>query len=192
VEAQVASFEEAYQGFACGDEEMIARGLTGVAFTLWGARATGASARGGWLRGNEGAIRGRILGIVDDINPSISSINPSQLRWTQRTAGGRGRADVLRRSMAERGYDGAPIDVVSTADGLVTVDHTRAAVALELGIEQIPARIHLPDELLPSDMVGRFGSARTWGEAAAHRAANQRPPLPPTGTTDPPRLPPSQ
>ena len=69
------------------------------------------------------------------------------------------------------------------------VDHTRAAVALELGIESIPARVHLPGDVLPASMAGRFGSATTWGDAAAFRAAGQRPPLLPTGTPTPPRLP---
>jgi RHS repeat-associated protein len=119
----------------------------------------------------------------------VQMVKPSELRWTQRTAGGRGRADGLRQSMAERGYAGDPIDVVKTTDGLVTVDHTRPAVALEQGIERIPARVHAPADPLPAEMAGRFGKAKTWGDAAAYRGASQDPPLPPTGTTTPPRLP---
>src|SRR5207247_8149264 len=84
-------------------------------------------------------------------------VNPAELRWTQRTAGGNGRADVLRQSMAENGYAGPPIDVVQTPDGLATVDHTRPAVALEQGIQSIPANVHLPNEPLPASMAGRFG-----------------------------------
>ncbi len=120
---------------------------------------------------------------------TVIHVDPSKLRWTQTTAGGRGRADILRKSMSENGYNGPPIDVIQTQDGLVTVDHTRAAVALELGIDSIPARIHLPSEPLPTSMIGRFGNASTWGEAAAYRAGNQRPPLGPTGTPTPPKLP---
>lgn len=120
---------------------------------------------------------------------TIVDVNPADLRWTQTTAGGNGRADALRQSMAQNGYAGPPIDVVQTSDGIVTVDHTRAAVALEQGITSIPATVHLPSDPLPADMAGRFGSATTWGEAAAYRAANQRPPLVPTGTTTPPKLP---
>ena len=120
----------------------------------------------------------------------VINVNPAELRWTQTTAGGNGRADVLRQSIAENGYVGPPIDVVKTADGLVTVDHTRAAVALEQGIKSIPATLHLPTDPLPPSMIGRFGNATTWGEAAAYRAARQRPPLPPTGTPIPPKLPP--
>ena len=40
------------------------------------------------------------------------NVNPADLRWTQTTAGGNGRADALRNSMAQNGYAGPPIDVV--------------------------------------------------------------------------------
>ena len=75
----------------------------------------------------------------------------------------------------------------------VTVDHTRAAVALEMGIERIPVRVHLPNEPLPPSMASRpwnraGETAATWGEAVALRAAGQRPPLGPTGTPTPPVL----
>lgn len=120
----------------------------------------------------------------------IEYVDPSLLRWTQRTAGGRGRAQKYRASMSEHGWGSMPpIDVVRTEDGLVTVDHTRAVIALELDLGPIPARVHMPSDPLPDDMIGRFGSAKTWGDAAAFRAASQRPPLPPTGTTTVPRLP---
>lgn len=120
--------------------------------------------------------------------PEVRLVDPKTLRWTQRTAGGGGRADTIRASMS-KGWSGEPIDAVATEQGLVTVDHTRAAVAIELNMTRVPVRIHLPGELLPPEMLGRFGNARTWGEAAAQRAAAQRPPLPPTGTPTPPRLP---
>jgi hypothetical protein len=119
----------------------------------------------------------------------LVEVNPASLRYSQTTAGGRGRADALRTSMGERGYSGDPIDVVKMQEGLVTLDNTRPAVAAELGIKSIPARVHAPGDPLPPEMVGRFGDARTWGEAAAYRTANQRPPLPPSGTTARPRLP---
>lgn len=47
-------------------------------------------------------------------------------------------------------------------EGLVTLDHTRAAVALELGIGSIPVRAHGIDESLPSSMTGRFGDSIIW------------------------------
>lgn len=124
--------------------------------------------------------------------PEVRLVDPKTLRWTQRTAGGSGRADTLRASMG-KGWSGEPIDVVATEQGLVTVDHTRAAVAIELNMTKVPVRIHLPSEPLPPEMLARpwGGGAKptTWGEAAAARAAAQRPPLPPTGTPTPPRLP---
>jgi filamentous hemagglutinin len=144
-------------------------------------------------QGSTGAIDVDVIdqeGARGGISGEVISVNPAELRWTQNTAGGNGRADVLRESIGSKGYVGDPIDVVRTADGLATVDHTRAAVALEQGITSIPARAHLPTDPLPTSMAGRFGNATTWGEAVAYRAANQRPPLPPTGTPNPPKLPP--
>jgi filamentous hemagglutinin len=99
----------------------------------------------------------------------------------------------MRESMRQNEWKGDPIDVVDTPDGLVTVDHTRAAVARELGISQIPVRVHAPNDPLPADMVNRPWNSRrqtatTWGEAVALRGAGQKPPLGPTGTPTPPRL----
>ena len=81
--------------------------------------------------------------------------------------------------------------MVRTPDGLVTVDHTRAAVAVEKGVGTLQARVYEASDPLPKDMLAnkRFGDATTWGEAAAYRAGNQRPPLPPTGTKTIPKLP---
>jgi filamentous hemagglutinin len=125
-------------------------------------------------------------------NTNVRNVNPTALRWTQRTAGGRGRAQALRASFKKSGWDGPPIDVVETPDGLVTLDHTRAAVAIENGLGSIPARVHQVADALPAVMRLRFPGAQTWGEAAALRANNQRPPLSPTGTSTPPRLPPNR
>jgi filamentous hemagglutinin len=120
---------------------------------------------------------------------SVAEIDPRNLLWTQRTAGGNGRADNYRETIGAGQWPWDPIDVVRTPAGLTTVDHTRAAVALELGVNSIPARVHLPGDPLPAEMQGRFGNAMTWGEAVEYRASNQRPPLPPEGTPTPPTLP---
>jgi len=128
---------------------------------------------------------------------AVRLVNPAELRWTQTTAGGNGRASIWRErldpSSGYNAYPLEPIDVVRTPDGLVTVDHTRAAIALEYGIKEIPVRVYMPDDLLPVSMTSglrpRFGPSTTWGEAAAYRASRQVPPLPPTGTPTPPRLP---
>lgn len=131
---------------------------------------------------------------------AVRLVNPAELRWTQTTAGGNGRASIWRDRLDPSGtynaYPLEPIDVVNTADGLATVDHTRAAIALEYGIPEIPVRVWQPNDLLPPSMTAgprpRFGSSTTWGEAAAYRASRQLPPLPPTGTPTPPRLPPKR
>ena len=51
-------------------------------------------------------------------------------------AGARGRAEALRKGMGERGWDGDPVDVVQTPEGLTTIDNTRVAVAQELGLPE--------------------------------------------------------
>jgi hypothetical protein len=150
--------------------------------------------RAGQLAGGTGRL-GRVANSVE--SGAVRLVDPAKLRWTQTTAGGNGRASIWRdRLDPSSGYNAyplEPIDVVNTADGLVTVDHTRAAVALEYGTTEIPVRVYLPDDLLPVGMTSgprpRFGPSTTWGEAAAYRASRQVPPLPPTGTTTPPKLP---
>ena len=129
-----------------------------------------------------------------ELSGVLINLNPATLRWTQTSAGGNGRADSIRNAINQHGYNLPPIDVIQTPLGIVTVDHTRAAVALEKGIASIPAKLHKPTDPLPQSMVitGRFGNATTWGEAAAYRAQRQKPPLPSYGTTTPPRLPPSK
>ena len=126
-------------------------------------------------------------------DPRLRLINPADLRWSQTTAGGGGRADKVGPSLSKEGWNGDAIDVVQTEDGLVTVDHTRAAIALKLGIKSIPVIVHEVNEPLPMDMLTRGWdragtTARTWGEAVKIRAAGQTPPLGPTGTENPPKL----
>ncbi len=123
-----------------------------------------------------------------------AEVDPRTLRWSQTTAGGGGRAASLRASLTERGWSGDPIDVVQTSEGPVAIDHARAAIALELGFERVPVRVHFPGEPLPAEMLtrpwNRAGqTATTWGEAVALRGAGQSPPIGPTGSPIPPRLP---
>jgi len=118
----------------------------------------------------------------------IRLVNPTTLRFSQRTAGGRRRGAALLESTRERGWDGPPVDVVEIPEGLVTIDNTRVAIAQRLGIKEIPVSVHSMAEPLPQSMFGRFGQAKTWGEALTHRTSNQRPSLPPSGTAMPPKM----
>jgi len=120
---------------------------------------------------------------------SVENIDPGKIRFSQNSAGGRGRAGLLRDSMARDGWSGPPIDAVRTPDGVTTLDNTRVAVARELNIPNIPVTVHAPGDPLPPTMIGRFGDAQTWGEALAQRTGAQVPPLPGTGTLDSPRMP---
>jgi RHS repeat-associated protein len=136
-------------------------------------------------------LQGILCGTTENVE-NIEYVNPNNLLYTQRTAGGNGRANSLRESMAANGYQGAPIDVVRTNDGLVTIDNTRPAVAAELGITSIPANVHNSSETLPASMDGRFGNSTTWGESVEYRTSRQNPPLPSSGTSTPPKLPKSK
>jgi filamentous hemagglutinin len=118
----------------------------------------------------------------------FARMNPNDIRFSQNSAGGSGRAAQLRESM-RNGWNGPAVDTVETVDGIVTIDNTCIAIARELGITEVPVKIRLPSDPLPDSMLGRFGDARTWGEALRFRTGNQRPPLPPTGTPNVPRLP---
>ena len=117
-----------------------------------------------------------------------TEVNPEILRYSQTTAGGNGRYEVLKESIQTKGWNGPPIDVVKTQEGLTTIDNTRTAIAQELNLKTVPANIHLGEEFLPDSMVGRFGDATTWEEALRFRTANQNPPLPYEGTLTFPKI----
>jgi hypothetical protein len=134
--------------------------------------------------------RAQVRWVMDD--PTIIA-DPAMLRYSQTTAGGKGRADTIRSSMEANGWQGGAIDAVMTDHGIVALDNTRPAVALELGIQDIPVRVHMPNEPLPPEMLTwqwtKLGqTATTWGEAAKLRGAAQDPALGPTGRPTPPTL----
>lgn len=113
----------------------------------------------------------------------------AELRFSQTTAGGGGKYERLVASMRKSGWQGAPIDVVKTGDGLTTIDNTRVLAAQDAGLTRIPAAVHDADEALPASMDGRFGDSKTWGEALEYRTSRQNPPLPTTGTARRPNVP---
>ncbi len=130
-------------------------------------------------------------------------VSPGDVRFTQRTAGGGDppRAPKLREQMAE-GWDPdlGPIDVIETPEGLLSLDNTRVAVAQELGIPKITARVHGLDDLLPTDFpADRLASfqrkaaklglpePKTWGDLFKIRTQSSR--LPATGAATRPRMP---
>lgn len=120
---------------------------------------------------------------------TATMLAPSALRFSQVTAGGGGRFERLLSSMLEKGWSGPAIDAVRTEAGVVAIDNTRVLAAQAAKIEKIPVNVHAPNDPLPASMAKRFGDAKTWGEALAHRTSRQRPPLPPTGAKVRPRVP---
>jgi RHS repeat-associated protein len=125
----------------------------------------------------------------DAAEKGLLRVDPNDLRFSQTTAGGNGRAEAIRKSMQDNGWIGPPVDVVRTENGrLVTIDNTRVAVAQELGITDIPATIHSLDDVLPEGMIGRFGDAETWGDALKHRTERQTPRLESDGTKEKPMI----
>jgi RHS repeat-associated protein len=125
------------------------------------------------------------------LSPRVRLLRPGTLRFSQSGAGSGVRADTWRILLGSRIRMRAPtIDVVRTPAGLVSIDNTRIAVARELGISRIRARIHDAGELLRGLNRRRFAPARTWGEALAARTSRQRRPrVGPEGTDRPPRMP---
>lgn len=118
--------------------------------------------------------------------PELRNLRPEDLRFSQRTAGGNGRAEKQRRYVRDNGKIIAPVDAVRTPDGIVTIDNTRVAVAREHGLSSIPVRVWNQSDPVPADMRRRFNGLATWGEVLRRRTAGQRPPLPLTGTMESP------
>jgi hypothetical protein len=147
------------------------------------AAAAGAKAAEAATSGGQAAAGGARA------SAEIEMVDPFKLRYSQTTAGAGGDAAGLRQAIGTEGIGAvSPIDVVRTPSGLVTIDNTRPAVAREFGIREVPARIHAMDEPLPPADSGRFGGAKTWGEALKYRTSTQVPSLPPYGTPKPPKL----
>jgi RHS repeat-associated protein len=126
-------------------------------------------------------------------------LDTAELRFSQKTAGGGGRTEALRESLAQSGWDPSKgsVDVIRTERGLVTFDNTRVALAREMGIEKVSGRVRDLAEPLPQNFVQareldvqarRLGlpEPKTWGDALRVRTMGNRLPL--EGTETPPRL----
>ena len=188
-------------------EQMLNEGLSGVGVNpgIAGSAAIAADAVIGMANPgaafrNTGEVAIRQL--ADQVVPEMASryathgvhvthIDPAELHFSQTTAGGNGGAAFHRADLANGWTHQPPVDVVRMSDGrMVTIDNTRPAVARELGISEIPVRVHDTFDPLPSDMADRFGKkSETWGDAVQFRASGQKPRLDLDGTLQAPKLP---
>ncbi len=112
--------------------------------------------------------------VKDTVKGAAKSINSNEIRFSQSSANG---AEEIIQSMKQNGWKGDPIDVVKMRDGkLTTIDNTRVLAARNVGID-VKANIYNYDDLLPSDLVGRFttkkGIPQTWGDAINLRIGKQ-------------------
>ena len=142
---------------------------------------------------------GRMPELDQGPEPVDRLVRMRDIKYTQKDVSprmGDGRPiDDISDRMQQDGWDPASPDpdMVQNPDGesATTLDHRRLVAAEHAGIDEVPAKMHGPDELLPEEMEGRFeleknftdpesgitykkGTvAETWGEAARFRAANQ-------------------
>jgi len=110
---------------------------------------------------------------------NTSSFDANEIRFSQNTVS---YNKIDRDTRVKYTYD----DLVSS------MDNTRISAAREAGIK-VEANVRSFDDLLPKDMVdsGRFGSAKTWGEAITGRINNQSSSFSknnPNGSSDSPRI----
>ena len=99
-------------------------------------------------------------------------MNPNDIRFSQNSAGGSGRAAQLRESM-RNGWNGPAVDAVETLDGIVTIDNTRIAIARELAsianntgmIEYCQNQITISRQLLTVEL-NKLGIADQLGSLA--------------------------
>jgi len=115
-----------------------------------------------------GAVSGALFGARGGIAPA-TTLESSAIRFSQSSVNG---VEEIAASMRANGWVGAPVDVVATQGGLVTVDNTRV-LAASLTNTPVQAVVRGAGEALPASMAGRFGAATTWGEAVAARIGGQ-------------------
>ena len=129
-----------------------------------------------------------------DANDIRFSQNTVSFNKKDRLTGENYTYNDLVASMKKDGWKGDAVDVVRMPDGKVTsFDNTRISAARDAGID-VKASIHYPNDPLPTEMIksGRFGEAKTWGEALSNRINNQKPKSfgsnNPNGTLDQPKI----
>jgi hypothetical protein len=155
----------------------------------YGGRVVGSTVGSAIVLDGIGTAARPVEGAAPAATSQSQMLAPGSLRFSQVSAGSGGKYDAIASSMRSTGWNGPPIDAVQTSAGVTTIDNTRVVAAQAAGLKSIPVTVHDASEPLPSDMAGRFGTATTWGEALNYRTASQSPPLPPTGTATPPRIP---
>lgn len=110
----------------------------------------------------------------------VQTVHPGDLKYSQ----SRVNYNVLdlEDSMRLDGWRGDPLDVVRAPDGsLVSIDNRRLVAANEVGLREVPVRIHDAGSPLPQDWVApladgkrnRFQGLQTFGEAVTDRTARQ-------------------
>ncbi|WP_326590486.1 RHS repeat-associated core domain-containing protein [Streptomyces sp. NBC_01294] len=106
----------------------------------------------------------------------VASIASAEIRFSQKSVT---NAKQTVDSIAEKGWAGAPVDVVRMPDGkLTSIDNRRVLGAKKVGID-VQARVHDYNEPLPQEFleIGRFNTKKasplTWGEAVTARIEKQ-------------------
>ena len=94
-------------------------------------------------------VLGCLYGWLKIIKKNNYYVNPTEINFSQNSAGCKWRYQIIKESMIKNGWKGEPIYVIETIKGFFTIDNTRVDVARELGIEKIPLKIHKMTDYLP-------------------------------------------
>jgi RHS repeat-associated protein len=124
-----------------------------------------------------------------ELQDSGTVMNPNDLNFSQRTAGGKGKTQKLTEQLND-GWDFSkqPADVIQVGEKLVTFDNTRIGVAQKLGLDKVKVKIHQLTDLLPGwfaqqrglidkAMQNKLPVPKTWGDALKIRTKDNRLPI---------------
>ena len=164
---------------------MLGRMLRGDGGRVALAGEAGGAVPGMWAMGE---ARGGVAAAGGSDSPApghlLMPTSSQDVRFSQKTVSYKKvRGDVeytyddILESMAAKGWDGEPIDVVRMQDGMLTsVDNTRLRAACETDT-LIDANVHSADEVLTPAEVERLSwrnmTPTTWEEAVLARVAKQ-------------------